>query len=76
MILWWKKNRESRVGKYEKLLTGVVIGGAIGSAIGIGMRSRRGRELGRKLSEKTGISRKLGLVKRVGYALIFGKKKK
>lgn len=49
-----KKKEQKKQGQLDKILMGVVVGGAIGSVLGVGLAPKKGSETRREVSDKTG----------------------
>ena len=62
--------------KYEKLITGLIIGTAVGGAVGMGMHTKKGKEIKNKVMGKVKKSSFFNKSTRVLKALLFGKKDK
>ncbi|MCP4523322.1 MAG: hypothetical protein GY828_03820 [Candidatus Gracilibacteria bacterium] len=76
--MFFKKKKESTSKKIDKLVTGIIIGGAVASMIGLS-KTQKGKKISQKIKESsTNYSKKsLSLLGKsmVGILSIFNKKK-
>jgi gas vesicle protein len=49
----FKKKKEKKVGHLDKILMGVVVGGAIGSVLGVSLAPKKGSETRKDISKYT-----------------------
>lgn len=49
-----KKKEQKKQGQLDKILMGVIVGGAIGSVVGVGLAPKKGSETRREVGKKTG----------------------
>lgn len=49
-----KKKSQKKQGQLDKILMGVVVGGAIGSVLGVGLAPKKGSETRREVGRQTG----------------------
>lgn len=54
MFGFGKKKQEKKQGHLDKILMGVIVGGAIGSVLGVGLAPKKGSETRKEVGRQTG----------------------